>query len=121
MGLAIVGQADQNIIQFTATALTQMKEIMAKDETPNILGVRVAIAGGGCSGFMYDIFIENEVDEDDKVIEYDGIKFFIDKASLPYLKGVEVDYTSSMLESGFKFSNPNATKSCGCGTSFSVG
>lgn len=81
-------------------------------------GLRVAVTGGGCSGMQYAMALEEAPKGDDKVLEFGGIKVFVDPASVPLLEGVTIDFVDSMEGSGFKFENPNATASCGCGNSF---
>lgn len=120
MQLPIVGQEDRDFIEFTDKAVEIMKSTLEEANDPKLKGVRVAIAGGGCSGFMYDMFLEDEISDEDKVFDCNGLKVYIDVKSLPFLKGVKVDYKQSLKESGFTFTNPNATKTCGCGTSFTV-
>ena len=82
-------------------------------------GLRVSVSGGGCSGLQYGMALEPAPRGDDTVLEVGGFKVFIDPQSAPMLEGVTVDFLDSMEGSGFKFENPNATKSCGCGNSFS--
>ncbi|WP_317929952.1 iron-sulfur cluster assembly accessory protein [Halioxenophilus sp. WMMB6] len=86
----------------------------------NIAGLRIKVDGGGCSGFQYGLRLEDSIAEDDTVQEVNGINLVIDKASEPLLAGVTVDFIDGMEGSGFKFENPNATASCGCGKSFSA-
>ena len=81
--------------------------------------LRVAVKGGGCSGFQYVFSIVAKVNEDDQVFEKYGCKVIIDKTSLQFLEGAEIDYSEEIIGSSFKIINPNATSSCGCGTSFS--
>lgn len=83
-------------------------------------GLRIAVMGGGCSGFSYNIYPERITEETDKVLDIHGLKVYIDEVTWPYIKGLEIDYVQEGLQSSFKFNNPNATKTCGCGTSFSV-
>ena len=83
-------------------------------------GIRVMIVGGGCSGLTYDMDFENETREGDQVFEYDGVKLYVDPMSYAYLEGTTVDYVQTFAFSGFKFDNPNAQRSCGCGSSFTV-
>ena len=80
--------------------------------------LRVFVAGGGCSGYQYGMAIAQEVEEDDFIIEYAGVKLLIDPESAPLLKGAEIDYVEDIMKSGFTIFNPNAVKSCACGTSF---
>jgi iron-sulfur cluster assembly accessory protein len=82
-------------------------------------GLRIAVHGGGCSGLQYALDFSNETRPGDSVYTVDGLTIYIDMASLQYLSGAEVDYTSGLNGTGFKFSNPNATRTCGCGSSFS--
>ncbi len=81
--------------------------------------LRVAVKGGGCSGFQYVFNIVNQVNEDDHVFEKYNCRVIIDKTSLQFLQGAEIDYREELIGSSFKISNPNASSSCGCGTSFS--
>ncbi|MBE9059824.1 iron-sulfur cluster assembly accessory protein [cf. Phormidesmis sp. LEGE 11477] len=84
-------------------------------------GVRFAVKDGGCNGYEYDIKIANAPNPEDEVTEVGSLKVFVDPKSSPLLDGVVVDYIDSLLESGFKFTNPNATDTCGCGKSFQAG
>ena len=81
--------------------------------------LRVAVKGGGCSGFQYVINIVEKANEDDQVFEKEDCRVVIDKTSLQFLEGAEIDYSEELIGSSFKINNPNATSSCGCGTSFS--
>lgn len=83
-------------------------------------GVRVMVVGGGCSGLTYDMDFETEVKDGDQVFESDGVKVYIDPMSFAYLAGTNIDYVETFSFSGFHFNNPNAEKSCGCGSSFTV-
>lgn len=83
-------------------------------------GLRVAVEGGGCSGFQYEIGIDQGAKTDDLVIERDGARLFVDQVSLPFLLGSEVDWVDELIGASFKVKNPNAKSSCGCGVSFSV-
>lgn len=82
--------------------------------------LRASVAGGGCSGLNYGIAWDDKVEEYDKVFESSGIKIVVDLQALLYLKGMKIDFSSDLLSGGFKFVNPNASRTCGCGTSFSV-
>lgn len=84
------------------------------------VGVRVGVKPSGCSGLSYIMDFANEVGEDDVVFETQGVTLLVDKESLPYLEGMELDYAKEGLNEGFKFNNPNVKSTCGCGTSFSV-
>lgn len=88
--------------------------------SPETAGLRVAVLPGGCSGFQYGLNLEKEPRADDEVLVSQGVRLFVDPFSSQYLKGTQIGYASSFQGSGFTFSNPNATGSCGCGTSFTV-
>jgi iron-sulfur cluster assembly accessory protein len=83
-------------------------------------GIRVGVVGGGCSGFQYSMDFENEPKDGDVVYEQDGLRYFVDPMSAMYLQGVTVDYIQGLQGAGFKFVNPNAKNTCGCGSSFSA-
>jgi iron-sulfur cluster assembly accessory protein len=106
-------------LQLTSKAVIKVKEILHQ-QTPAPLGLRVAVVGGGCSGFSYQMNFENQTNGVDKTYEFDGLKVFVDQASLMYLNGTKIDYIESLEGSGFKFENPNVKTTCGCGSSFSV-
>jgi len=106
-------------IELTAHAVEKVKEILGRQE-PRPLGLRVAVVGGGCSGFSYQMNFENEATGIDKVFEFDGLKVFVDQASLMYLNGTKIDYVETLEGAGFKFENPNVKTTCGCGSSFSA-
>ncbi len=107
------------MVTLTPKAAEKVKEFLAEQQKPHY-GLRMAVIGGGCSGFQYDVGIEESPAEDDHVFESNGVKIFIDPMSAQYLKNTELDYVETMAGSGFKFNNPNAKKSCGCGSSFSA-
>ncbi|MCS7025209.1 MAG: iron-sulfur cluster assembly accessory protein [Bryobacteraceae bacterium] len=107
------------MIQLTDRAVEKVKEILeAQDPKPT--GLRIAVVGGGCSGFSYSMAFENNPSLLDKTYNYNGLKVFVDQASLLYLDGAEVDYVETLEGSGFKFNNPNVKSTCGCGSSFSA-
>ena len=101
-------------------AAKRIAQLLAQPEQEG-LTLRLAVLGGGCSGFSYSFSFDNEVRADDIVIERGGIKVVVDEVSLDYLRGAEVDYTDEMIGAAFTVRNPNAASSCGCGNSFSVG
>ena len=107
------------MITLTAGAVQQVKTLLDKQGNPHF-GLRVGISGGGCAGLSYKFSFEEKPEESDKVVEQDGVKVFVDVKSYLYLNGMEIDYHSDLMSSGFTFNNPNAKSSCGCGTSFSV-
>ena len=104
---------------FTDSAANKVKELI--DEEGNAdLKLRVFVTGGGCSGFQYGFSFEESVEDDDTIVEKDGISVVVDALSFPYLVGSEIDYTEGLEGSRFMVRNPNATATCGCGSSFSV-
>jgi len=108
-------------ISLTDSAAEEIRKFMAREgELPATAGLRVGVQPGGCSGFKYSLNIEDRPLDDDLVVESHGVRLFVDNFSAQYLNGVTVDYRSTFQESGFSFENPNATGSCGCGTSFTV-
>ena len=106
-------------IEMTGSAVVKVKEILGRQE-PRPQGLRVAVVGGGCSGFSYQMNFESESNGIDKVFEFDGLKVFVDQASLMYLNGTKIDYVETLEGAGFKFENPNVKTTCGCGSSFSA-
>jgi iron-sulfur cluster assembly accessory protein len=107
------------MIQLTPTAVTKVQEIL-ESQDPKPAGLRIAVVGGGCSGFSYSMAFETSPGMLDKTYSFEGLKVFVDQASLLYLDGAEVDYVESIEGSGFKFNNPNTKSTCGCGSSFSA-
>lgn len=107
------------MVQLTETAVSKVKEILDTQE-PKPAGLRIAVVGGGCSGFSYSMAFETSPGLLDKTYSFDGLKVFVDQASLLYLEGAEVDFVETLEGSGFKFNNPNVKSTCGCGSSFSA-
>lgn len=107
------------MVQLTERAVEKVREILSSQD-PQPAGLRIAVVGGGCSGFSYSMAFENQPNMLDKTYNYNGLKVFVDQASLLYLDGAEVDYVETLEGSGFKFGNPNVKSTCGCGSSFSV-
>ena len=105
-------------ISVSDSAANRIREILAQETGQNAL--RISVAGGGCSGFRYDFEIVAAVNGDDLVIEKDGARVAIDPISVPYMTGSVIDYVDDLMGASFKIRNPNATASCGCGTSFSI-
>jgi iron-sulfur cluster assembly accessory protein len=105
-------------IALSASAAERIKSVVASE--PAGAGLRVAVEGGGCSGFQYEIGVAPGANADDVVVERDGARLFVDPVSLPFLLGSEVDWVDELIGASFKVKNPNATSSCGCGVSFSV-
>jgi len=102
----------------TDKAAKRVSAIIAAEAAPKML--RVSVSGGGCSGFQYHFDLDDTINEDDIVIDKDGIKVLIDEISVNYLGGSEIDYVEDLIGASFQIRNPNATASCGCGTSFSI-
>ena len=111
-------QQTQNIT-ITSKAAEKVAEFM-KQEGKDSLLLRVYVSGGGCSGLSYGMGFEEKPDDDDQVIEQNGVRVLVDNYSQRYLKGANIDYIDSLMGSGFKINNPNVTKSCSCGHSFST-
>ena len=107
------------MIQVTEKALGRIRQVFVKQGVEGG-GLRLGVQGGGCSGMSYLIRFETKERPSDRVFDFDGVKVFVDPKSLIYLEGVTLDYKESLMQSGFVFENPNAKKSCGCGTSFSA-
>ena len=107
------------MLTLTSTAVSKVKEILLQQSEP-YAGLRVQVIGGGCSGFQYSMAFERQSNGDDSVIDLEGLKVFVDPQSLTHLDGTEIDYVETMQGSGFKFNNPNAKSTCGCGESFTV-
>lgn len=105
----------------TEPAATEIKKFMSSEEgLPETAGLRVRVVPGGCSGFQYSLNIEEESRQGDFILNEHGVRLFVDMFSAQYLNGVQIDYVSGVMGSGFTFTNPNATGSCGCGTSFTA-
>ncbi len=107
------------MIDMTSAAVTKVRA-MADDYKVGESGLRVMIVGGGCSGLSYDMDFEETSRDGDEVFEFEGLKVFVDPMSYSYLDGTRIDYREGFTYSGFHFENPNAKKSCGCGSSFTV-
>ena len=106
-------------INFTDNAVNKVKELIEEEGVPD-LKLRVFVSGGGCSGFQYGFTFEEKENEDDTKVTKDSVTLLIDPMSLQYLTGAEIDYQDNVQGSQFVIKNPNATTTCGCGSSFSV-
>ena len=106
-------------IQFTDTAIERVSSLIAEEGNPN-LKLRVFVSGGGCSGLQYGFTFDEAANEDDMAIQKNGVNFLIDSMSYQYLNGATIDYTEDLEGAQFVIRNPNATTTCGCGSSFSV-
>ena len=110
---------DGPALSLSDLAVEKVKETMAKEGMAEG-GLRVSVVGGGCSGFQYSLGVDAAPREDDIIVEQRGVKLFVDPTSLQYVHGTMLDYVNGLHGAGFRFVNPNATRTCGCGSSFSV-
>lgn len=108
-----------DLLVFTDSAANKVRELIAEEGNPD-LKLRVFVSGGGCSGFQYGFTFDEISNEDDTVVEKEGVTLLIDPMSYQYLSGAEIDYTEGLEGAQFVIRNPNATSTCGCGSSFSV-
>jgi len=118
ISMGIDAKTDMKSVTLTEAAARRIKQILA--EEPEKIGLRVAVDGGGCSGFSYRIELTEARNDDDTIIERDGAKLYVDELSLVYMGGSEVDFVDDLIGQSFQIKNPNAVASCGCGTSFSI-
>ena len=107
-------------ITLTPAAAQKVKDLMAQPDQVGAQGLRVKVVGGGCSGLSYKIALERAPEAADSVFECEGVPVYIDPKSALFIDGTQIDYHESLMGSGFAFSNPNATGTCGCGTSFTA-
>ena len=105
-------------VEVTEAAATAIQKYLADNDAPDGSGLRIGVRGGGCSGLSYFLDPETEEKTGDRIIDAYGVRVFIDPKSLIYLQGSVLDYKTGLMESGFKFENPNSAKGCGCGESF---
>jgi iron-sulfur cluster assembly accessory protein len=118
---APAANAPSMTLDVTDSAVTEIKKFMSGEEgLPETAGLRVRVVPGGCSGFQYSLNIEEDSRQGDFILDQGGVKLFVDMFSAQYLNGVKIDYVTGVMGSGFTFTNPNATGSCGCGTSFTA-
>ena len=113
-----IQERTESIVSLTPAAAAKIRDLMATEEDVSVL--RVAIEGGGCSGFQYGLGFDRGAQEGDFAFDCEGVTVVVDPFSAPYLRGATVDYLETIQESGFKIDNPNAISSCGCGHSFQV-
>ena len=116
--LPIEGQA-ATLVDLTDKAAEEVKRLIAAQNLQDHY-LRIGVEGGGCSGLMYSLHLDNQLNDNDRVFEAKGVKMVCNPQSAVYLNGTTIDYVTSMVGGGFKFINPNATRSCGCGSSFSA-
>ena len=115
-----IAERPVELIALTPFAAAKIKELMAEEPDAESLVLRVAIQGGGCSGFQYGLGFDSGAAEGDHELELEGVHVVVDPYSAPYLQGATIDFLTGLQESGFKIDNPNAVSSCGCGHSFQV-
>ncbi|MBK7643147.1 MAG: iron-sulfur cluster assembly accessory protein [Planctomycetes bacterium] len=108
------------MIDLTERAAKEIRRIVTDQNLSSETALRVGVKGGGCSGFSYTLGFDDQIAEVDQVSEVDGVKVVCDPKSFLYLNGTQIDFEDNLMGRGFKFGNPNAAKSCGCGESFSV-
>ncbi len=109
------------MITLTESAAAQIRRMMVDQKLdPAGVGVRVAVKPSGCSGYSYTLDFQPQAAHGDEILDQHGIRIFLDPGSAPYLKGVQIDWAGGLLGAGFKFTNPQAAKTCGCGESFSL-
>ena len=118
--MATVEQSETTVVTLTERAATKIGALMAAEPAGEAEVLRVAIQGGGCSGFEYALGFDRGAQEGDHEFECEGVSVVVDPFSAPYLMGARVDYLETIQEAGFKIENPNAASSCGCGHSFQV-
>ena len=116
--LVSIRTENQPAVALTSGAISKIRELIQAEGDPN-LALRMAVRPGGCSGFSYEMFFDTEVDDSDNVSTYDDVRVVVDDQSLPHIRGSELDYKDGLMEAGFAINNPNVTRSCGCGNSFS--
>ncbi len=117
--MAEILEKERNV-SLSASAAKRVKELKAQENLPHAF-LRLAVSGGGCSGFQYGFSFDENLQPDDRSFERDGVTLVVDETSLDLVKGAEVDFVEDMMGASFQVKNPNAASSCGCGNSFSVG
>lgn len=110
----------EGTVTFTENAARRVAQLKAQENVPHAF-LRLAVSGGGCSGFQYGFSFDDQRQEDDRIFERDGVQLVVDAVSLELVKGAEIDFVEDMMGAAFQVRNPNAASSCGCGNSFSVG
>jgi iron-sulfur cluster assembly protein len=118
--MATVEQQETTLVTLTERAASKVSGIMAEEPAGEAEVLRIAIQGGGCSGFEYALGFDRGAQEGDHELEFHGVKVVVDPFSAPYLKGSTIDFLETLQESGFKIDNPNVASACGCGSSFQV-
>lgn len=108
----------KSVIALTDVAAAKVKQLIEAEGQPD-LALRVAVRPGGCSGFSYEMYFDSDIAPDDNQADFSGVKVVVDPASAPHLEGATLDYKEGLMEGGFAINNPNVSRSCGCGNSFS--
>lgn len=108
------------MIKIKQKAVEKLKELKVSEKYNSNYNLRVLVKGGGCSGLKYDLKFDDKISNDDKIFEDEGLKIIVDKKSLFYLIGTELDFSEGLNGKGFEFKNPNASRTCGCGESFAL-
>jgi iron-sulfur cluster assembly accessory protein len=116
--LSIKTSQPQKTVNLTDTAVAKVRELIASEEEEG-LALRMAVRPGGCSGFSYEMYFDAEVDEEDIIEEFEDVKVLVDPQSADMVRGSTLDYKEGLMGAGFAIDNPNVTRSCGCGNSFS--
>jgi iron-sulfur cluster assembly protein len=120
LSMEITERPTETLITITPVAAEKIRALMAEEPDGETMVLRVAIQGGGCSGFQYGLGFDTQAAEGDHELALEGVNVVVDPFSAPYLQGATIDYLNGLQESGFKIDNPNAVSSCGCGHSFQV-
>ncbi|MBA3366128.1 MAG: iron-sulfur cluster insertion protein ErpA [Actinobacteria bacterium] len=118
--MEITERPTSTLVSLTETAAVKVRELMAEELEEDVSVLRVAVQGGGCSGFEYALGFDRAAQEGDHEISMHGVTVVVDPFSAPYLQGAQIDFLNGLKESGFKIDNPNASSACGCGHSFQV-
>jgi len=105
------------VLQLTDAAASRLRELTVADENPDV-GLRVYVYSGGCSGFRYGMMLEDAPTPEDRILESNGVKVYVDGRSIDLLQGAQIDYVDTLMGAGFTVNNPNAVSACGCGSSF---
>ena len=111
---------EQAVVSLTPEASTRLKELLAREDNPQ-LALRVFVSGGGCSGMQYGMAFDDQRRADDAIVDHQGVQIVVDDFSVGYIRGAEIDYVDSLMGAGFTVHNPNAVHSCSCGHSFDTG
>ena len=118
-GMSLGPKSGETLLEFSDSAVKKLKSLQVEEQKPNLM-LRVSVYGGGCSGFQYTFSLEEETQPVDRTVEKDGVTLVIDQMSYQYLTGSTVDYVEGLEGAMFVVNNPNATSTCGCGSSFSI-